>query len=198
MNAHAPKNEAVFTDVFDGHSDTGSIAPRALSPPLPPGLRDAVTADRPGLLALWVLAWQAAMPAIDFEARRPWLDEHLDGLLAAGARLLVAEADRAPAGFVTVDPARRHLDQLAVHPAQGGRGLADRLMAGAKALSPDGLWLEVNAGNGRARRFYARHGFAPVGTGINARSRLPTLLLLWRHGRRVSVPLSCCPPSGNI
>lgn len=198
MKAHFPESGAVLTDTFDGRSDTGSIYPRTLSPPLPPGLRDAVAADRPGLLALWVLAWQAAMPAIDFEARRPWLDEHLDGLLVAGARLLVAEADRAPAGFVTVDPARRHLDQLVVHPAQGGRGLADRLMAGAKALSPDGLSLEVNADNGRARRFYARHGFAPVGAGTNVRSGLPTLLLLWRHDRCVSVPLSCCSPSGSI
>ena len=120
------------------------------------------------------------MPEIDFAARRPWLDAHLDALLASGARLLVAEARGAPAGFVTVDPARRHLDQLAVHPDHQGRGIADRLMAGAKALSPGGLALDVNAANARARRFYARHGFVAVATGTNPRSGLPTLALRWK------------------
>lgn len=119
------------------------------------------------------------MPEMDFEARRPWLDAHLDALAAAGARLLVAEVEGAAAGFVTVDPARGRLDQIAVHPARQGSGLADRLMAGAQALSPTGLALDVNAANARARRFYARHGFVPVGAGVNARSGLPTLSLRW-------------------
>ena len=149
----------------------------------PPDLRDATPADRPALLDLWVLAWRAAMPEIDFAARRPWLDAHLDALLAAGARLLVAEAGGAPAGFVTVDPVRRHLDQLAVHPDHQGGGVADGLMAAAQALSQGGLGLDVNAGNLRARRFYARHGFVAVGSGTNARSGLPTLTLHWGDTR---------------
>lgn len=120
------------------------------------------------------------MPDIDFDARRPWFDGHLDGLMAAGARLLVADVDGTPAGFVAVDPARRHLDQLAVHPAHQGRGVADRLMDGAKAWSPDGLVLDVNAANARARRFYARHGFHAESVGVNPRSGLPTLRLRWR------------------
>ena len=135
--------------------------------------------DRPVLLDLWVLAWRAAMPEIDFDARRPWLDGHLDALLGAGARLVLAEVGGAVAGFVTVDAGRRHLDQLAVHPGHQGAGVADRLMAAAKALSPDGLALDVNAANARARRFYARHGFAEVSAGTNPRSGLPTLLLRW-------------------
>lgn len=149
---------------------------------MPPGLRDAVPADRPALLDLWVMAWRAAMPEIDFEARRLWLDAHLDALLASGTRLLVADVHGTPAGFVTVDPLRRHLDQLALHPDCQGTGIADRLMAGAKTLSPGGLGLDVNATNLRARRFYARHGFVEAGVGTNARSGLPTLTLLWRGG----------------
>ena len=161
-----------------------SLSPDDIGPgaDIPSGLRDARDADRPALLDLWVAAWRAAMPEIDFAARRPWLDGHLDALAAAGARILVAEADGMPAGFVAVDPARRHLDQIAVHPAHQGHGLADLLMAGAQALSPSGLVLDVNEANPRARRFYARHGFAPAGTGVNPRSGLPTLLLRWVPG----------------
>lgn len=128
------------------------------------------------------------MPEIDFEARRPWLDTHLDGLMREGAHVLVAEVGGTPAGFVTVDPSRGHLDQLAVHPAHQGGGVADRLMKEAKSLSPAGLALDVNAGNDRARRFYARHGFEPVSTGHNALSGLPTLLLQWRNSETRSIP----------
>ena len=173
--------------MIDGAVSRGRGPPGASSRPdrvgptarIPPGLRDARDADRPALIDLWVAAWHAALPEIDFEARRLWLDRHLDALAADGARLLVAEAGGAPAGFATVDPARRHLDQIAVHPAHQGRGLADLLMAGAKALSPSGLALDVNEDNPRARRFYDRHGFAPAGTGTNALSGLPTLRLRW-------------------
>ena len=123
------------------------------------------------------------MPDIDFEARRPWLADHLAGRPDAGARSLVAEVGSAPAGFVTLDPERGHVDQLAVHPAHRGRGVAGLLMAGAKALCPEGLDLEVNEANARARRFYARHGFTPVSTGVNGLSGLPTLLMRWRGTR---------------
>ena len=174
-----PEDRWNMVDAADGRSATSAIPSRDSTAPRRSGTRDAAAADRPALLDLWVLAWRGVLPEIDFEARRPWLDAHLDALLASGARLLVAEADGAPAGFVTVDPARRHLDQLAVHPRYQGGGVADRLMAGAKALSPDGLALEVNVDNARARRFYARRGFVEVGTGTNPRSGLSTLMLRW-------------------
>ena len=120
------------------------------------------------------------MPEIDFDARRGWLGRHLAVLTAAGCRILVAEVDGEIAGFVTVDPRLRHLDQLAVHPAHQGGGVADHLMEGAKALSPAGLDLDVNDDNGRARRFYARHGFEMVASGRNPNSGRPTLLMRWR------------------
>lgn len=134
------------------------------------------------MLDLWVAAWRAAVPHIDFDARRPWCAEHLDALAAAGVRVVVAEVAGTVAGFVTVDAASGHVDQLAVSPAAQGGSSADALIGCAKALSPRGLALDVNADNHRARRFYARHGFRPVGAGVNARSGLPTLALRWCRG----------------
>ena len=128
------------------------------------------------------------MPEIDFDARRGWMGGHLAALTAAGCRILVAEVEGEVAGFVTVDPRLGHLDQLAVHPAHQGGGVADRLMDGAKALSPAGLDLEVNDDNGRARRFYARRGFDTVGTGRNPNSGRPTLLLRWRVASAAGEP----------
>ena len=143
-------------------------------------LRAAEPSDRPALIDLWVSAWRLAMPQIDFEARRGWLDLHLEESVASGSIALVAEVrGDGPVGFVMVDPRREYLDQLAVDPAHQGSGVADILMAAAKSLSPAMLALDVNGDNERALRFYARHGFRTIATGSNPRSGLPTLLLQW-------------------
>ena len=147
-------------------------------------LRVAAPKDRQALLNLWVAAWRLTMAQIDFEARRGWLDRHLDESVASGMIALVAEIrDDAPVGFVVVDARRGYLDQLAVDPAHQGSGIADALMAAAKDLSPARLDLDVNRDNARALRFYTRHGFRPMAAGSNAHSGLPTLLLQWRASR---------------
>ncbi len=126
-------------------------------------------------------AWQVTLPQIDFEARRDWLDRRLDEGQRSGTVALVATFDGAPpVGFVTVDPRRGYLDQLAVAPAHRGSGVADLLMGAAKHLSPSVLELQVNRDNLRALGFYRRHGFRTIATGCNSRSGLPTLLLRWR------------------
>ena len=121
------------------------------------------------------------MPEIDFEARRGWLDRHLDAIIRAGTIALVALRGDGPVGFVTVDTRRGYIDQLAVAPSHQGSGVADMLMAAVKDLSPTVLTLDVNRDSVRAVRFYARHGFRTIATGRNPNSGLPTLLLQW-HG----------------
>ncbi len=144
-----------------------------------PKLREAGPADRASLVDLWVAAWRTAMPDIDFDGRRIWFDRHLDALQGSGACILVAEVGGMPAGFVTVDPGPRYLDQLAVHPDRQGSGVASLLIAAAKVLSPAGLVLDVNRDNPRARRLYASHGFRELSAGRNPSSGLPTLRLGW-------------------
>lgn len=142
-------------------------------------VREGVGADRPALLDLWIDAWQAAMPAIDFEARRDWMEQRLDALAVAGATIMVACDDAGIAGFVTADPIRRDLDQLAVAPDRQGHGVARTLIDAAKALSPRGLTLSVNAGNPRAIALYLRMGFVVTGHGANPRSGLPVQTMAW-------------------
>ena len=94
-----------------------------------------------------------------------WRDE-----LVATATIMVAEADGRLAGFVTVDPRTFDLDQMVVAPEAWGSGVASALIAEAKRVSPAGLDLHVNKDNGRAIRFYEKHGFAISGAAINWRS----------------------------
>lgn len=142
-------------------------------------LRPAGTADRPAMLDLWVAAWTAAMPSIDFAARRAWLDGHLDALQAAGALIIVASDSDGLAGFMTVDTANRTLDQLVVALNRQGRGVARWLIDEAKRLSPSGIILDVNSDNDRAIALYRAAGLTVIREGRNPRSDLPVLHMEW-------------------
>ncbi|MGB6324708.1 MAG: GNAT family N-acetyltransferase [Methylocella sp.] len=146
------------------------------------GVRLRVRADADGasLAGLWVASWREAMPDIDFEARRPWFLDHLRALEAGGAITICAfDGLGRLLGFVTFDPARAFLDQLAVAPEAKGTGTAKLLLNEACRLSPNGLVLDVNQDNARALAFYAREGFAKTAEGVNPRSGLKT----WRLHR---------------
>ena len=135
----------------------------------------------PEIADLWVASWVATLPQIDFEARRPWLVEHLDAAQAKGAVVRVAVVETgAVVGFVLIDPATGYLDQIAVHPDQWGAGIAEALIREAQRLSPATVVLDVNADNPRAVAFYTRQGFREIARGVNPRSGLPTLKLEWR------------------
>lgn len=146
-------------------------------------LRAFAEADLAALTDLWVAAWNATGVAIDFEARRSWLGDHLRALRANGHIIVVGLDDGGrPAGFAAIDPKAGRLDQLCVAPAERGSGLAVALLDEAKRRAPGALELEVNEANARARRFYEREGFSVVGHGCNAASGLPTLRMSWRAG----------------
>jgi putative acetyltransferase len=144
------------------------------------GLREFDEADVAALIDLWVAAWSETGFAIDFGARRPWLENRLGELRAEGAAIVVGlDGGGRPAGFVSIDPKCGYLDQLCVSPAERGSGLARALLDEAKRRSPGTIELDVNEANPRARRFYAREGFAVVGRGVSAVSGLPTVKMLW-------------------
>ena len=152
---------------------------------LPPfALRDFDAADLPALVDLWVASWREAGFAVDFEARRSWLEERLAAHRATGGAIVVGlDAHARPAGFVTLDPANGYLDQLCVAPAERGSGLAAALLDAAKRLSSGVVELDVNEANGRALRFYERERFAAITHGSSAQSGLPTLRMRWTAPR---------------
>ena len=144
-------------------------------------LRDFAEADLPALVDLWVAAWSETSLGVDFDARRVWLVSHLRALRAGGAEIIVGlDAGGKPAGFAAIGAKSGYLDQLCVAPVERGSGLASALVDEAKRRSPDGIELDVNEMNRRARRFYEREGFSAVGQGFNPLSGLPTLKMRWR------------------
>ncbi|MFG1429126.1 GNAT family N-acetyltransferase [Roseixanthobacter glucoisosaccharinicivorans] len=139
-------------------------------------------AHLPALADLWVATWARTMPEIDFEARRPWLLEHIAKLHGQGAETHVAldAPAGAPAGFVIIDPNTGYLDQLAVAPAHWGQGAAEALMAAAQHRAPAGIALDVNQDNPRAVAFYQKLGFTIASAGQNPMSGRAIWRMEWR------------------
>ncbi|MFS8037681.1 GNAT family N-acetyltransferase [Xanthobacter sp. AM11] len=149
--------------------------------PLAYTLAPARPDHRPAMAGLWVASWVKTLPEIDFAARLPWLENHLDQLAAGGAQLRVALAPEGEvAGFVVIHPQTGYLDQLAVAPAFWGKGAAEALMAEARRLSPALVALDVNQDNPRAVRFYQKMGLAIVSEGENPMSGRRTFRMEWR------------------
>jgi putative acetyltransferase len=136
--------------------------------------------DLHALLDLWVESWSHVYPGIRFEDRRGWFGGHLAAWLEAGGVCRIARTvDGGLVGFILVDPAKAHLDQICVaHDLKGG-GYGLALMREAQRLSPRRIDLSVNASNHRAIRFYEREGFERVGEGVNPNSGLPVFHYRW-------------------
>ena len=120
------------------------------------------------------------MPGIDFEARRVWFVDHLKALGARGDDVACAfdSHNGTMAGFITLERASGHIDQLAVAPAYWGKDAAAALVRWAKRLASH-LHLDVNQDNPRAARFYEREGFRRTAAGVNPTSGRKTWRLEW-------------------
>ena len=74
------------------------------------------------------------------------------------------------------------IDQLYVDPRWTGRGIGSRLVEIAKRERPHSLRLRTFASNGRAQRFYERHGFVELGrtNGSENEEHAPDIEYAWR------------------
>jgi ribosomal-protein-alanine N-acetyltransferase len=124
-----------------------------------PALRPMGTRDLDAVLAIEASAYGF-----------PWSRGNFIDSLAAGyaAQVLIDAAAGIVGYFVAMAGVdEMHLLNITVAPAWQGRGLArlmlDALEADCRAQRRAMLWLEVRAGNERARALYVRRGFVEVG-----------------------------------
>jgi putative acetyltransferase len=143
-------------------------------------LRPYTAADEDAAIELWRRTWAQHYPHLDFNARVDWWRARWRNELVPVATIVLAETDGTLAGFVTVDPKSKYLDQIVVAPEQWGAGVALALLDEAKRISPNGLDLLVNKDNARAIRFYQKHGFVYAGEDKNPVSGKPVNRMTWR------------------
>jgi putative acetyltransferase len=149
-------------------ADEGGVTVRPMAPQ-----------DLAETLDMWVAAWAAAYPHIDFAARRGWTRDRIAELERTGSQSLIALRDNRVIGALVVDPQTGYLDQLVVATADQGRGVAAMLLAEARRISPTHLDLHVNQDNARAIGFYQKHGFVTVAEDVNLRSGAPIYRMRW-------------------
>jgi putative acetyltransferase len=143
-------------------------------------VRPMAPQDLAETLDMWVAAWQAAYPNIDFHARRDWTKDRIAELESTGSHSLIAVRDNRIVGVLVVNPETGYLDQIVVATTDQGRGVAEILLTEARRISPVGLDLHVNQDNARALRFYQKHGFVTVAEDVNPRSGAPIYRMSWR------------------
>jgi len=144
-----------------------------------PKLRPYADADEDAAIELWRRTWQHHFPQIDFNERLTWWRERWKQELVPVADVVVAESDGELIGFVTIDPKSRYLDQLVVAPEHWSTGAGATLLDEAKRRSPSGIELLVNKDNGRAIRFYEKHGFRFLREDKNPVSGRPVNRMGW-------------------
>jgi GNAT superfamily N-acetyltransferase len=127
-------------------------------------------ADVAAVSSLFSTSWAATAADADgvlSEGDRLWLDRHLlpfwSERLAGCADWRVAVIDGVLAGFTLVDPLTGLLDKLYVLPEFWASGAAVALHDAALTMLRDAgcvsAQLTCRASNGRAARFYERHGW---------------------------------------
>jgi putative acetyltransferase len=131
-------------------------------------------------IALWLRTWEKTYPGLHFAERLDWWRERWRNELLPVAEVVIAEADGAVIGFVTVDPCTLYLDQIVVAPERWRSSVGSALLAEAKRISPTGLDLHVNIDNARAIAFYVKHGFVISGADNNPVTGKPVHRMSWR------------------
>ncbi len=124
-------------------------------------LREATEEDFDAVARVWKESWISignnneiddAVTVADLRARIP-------GRIAGGWSLFVAENQGRIDAMLAIERAINHLDQVFVAPSAQGRGLGSALLAHARSLMPEEMWLSTAANNTRAREWYEREGF---------------------------------------
>lgn len=129
---------------------------------------------------VWMTSWQSTGLSGPGDSTFEELRERISQEIEAGWRLLVAEADGRVAAMLAVRPEDRHLDQLFVSPDFQGQGLGARLLAFARTLMPDEIWLRTSIGNHKAWAWYEREGFVRERVEDRPDWSLPRAYYRWR------------------
>jgi GNAT superfamily N-acetyltransferase len=142
-------------------------------------IRRADSIDAPAVARVWIRSRMAAIPAIPapVHGADDVLSWFASEVIPKGGTWVMDQGGLL-VGLLVMEGSC--VDQLYVDPDRTGIGCGSALLEHAKQLSDGTLDLWTFRSNVRARTFYERHGFVPVGTadGDNE-ERAPDVHLQW-------------------
>jgi GNAT superfamily N-acetyltransferase len=123
--------------------------------------------DFEAVTRLWRRAREQAFP--DFQRRKGHTFEedqaYFRDVILIENDIWVLEVDETPVAFMAI--AGDFIDQLYVHPDYQRIGLGESLLAHARKLSPERLWLYTLQFNTNGRAFYEKNGFVATKFGVS-------------------------------
>ena len=123
--------------------------------------------DFDAVTRLWRRAREQAFP--DFQRRKGHTFEedqaYFRDVILVNNDIWVVEDDATPVAFMAI--AGDLIDQLYVHPDYQRIGLGKSLLAHARTLSPEHLWLFTLQINTNGRAFYEKNGFVATKFGVS-------------------------------
>ncbi len=124
-------------------------------------IREATEDDFDAVARVWKESWISIgnNNEIDDGVTMADLRARIPDRIAGGWSLFVAECEGRIDAMLAIEWALNHLDQVFVAPSAQGRGLGSALLAYARTLMPEEIWLSTAANNTRAREWYEREGF---------------------------------------
>jgi putative acetyltransferase len=133
-----------------------------------PTIRLYQPADFDAVTVLWRVAREVSLP--DFQLRKGYffyqdIAYFRDHILPVDQVWVAADERNTPIGFMAIRD--DFIDHLYIHPDHWRKGLGGELLAHARRLSPERLWLYTLQCNGNARAFYEKHGFKVVELGVS-------------------------------
>ena len=132
-----------------------------------PLIRPYKSDDFEAVTNLWRGAREQAFP--DFQRRKGHTFEedqaYFRDVILIENDVWVLEVDGVPVAFMAI--AGDFIDQLYVHPDYQRIGLGGSLLAHARTLSPEHLWLYTLQFNTNGRAFYEKNGFRIVKFGTS-------------------------------
>ena len=147
-------------------------------------IREYRDEDFSAVTRLWRAARELAFP--DFQRRKGHTFEedcaYFQNVILANNEVWVYELDGQVAGFLAI--AGDFVDQLFVHPNFQRKGAGKELLAHAKSLSPEHLFLYTFQVNANGRAFYEKNGFVAVRFGTSPDPEAePDVEYHWRPGK---------------
>ena len=126
---------------------------------LVPLIRPADPSEYDEIARLWMDSWTSTGIEAPSDRLLSRLSQRLRNEIEKGWSLLVADDDGRLAAMLALHIPRLYLDQLFVSPTYQGKSIGRQLLAHARRLLPDEIWLRCVRENSRAWEWYEREGF---------------------------------------
>ncbi|MEM9925091.1 MAG: GNAT family N-acetyltransferase [Cyanobacteria bacterium P01_D01_bin.50] len=133
------------------------------------------------VVKLWWKTWHQTFPQVKHPQPYSLWKARFENDITLRGNIWVAEVESCIVGFVVVMEKEKELNQLFVDFNYQNRGIGKALLETAKAISPQGLWLQTLQSNKKACLFYEKHDFKPGKPLRNKINGQPNIEYRWRQ-----------------